>query len=214
MVCVLKEKWFGFWRRMAADRRLRLECSIGLGLVLALMLTAQGGSFARAARAVRADTLRLHVQAASDSPADQLAKLRVRDAVLSEAGQLFAACPDKATAKQAAQAGLGRLQLAAQSVQRKPCPVRVYLTRMDFATTHYRDFTLPAGPYDALRVELGGAKGHNWFCVLYPGLCIPAAQEQAPAAYPAQAEQRLVTEGYKVQFAALELWQRLIHPKK
>ena len=217
MLCVLKKQWFCFWRCLAADRRLRLELSLGLGLVLALVLTARCSSFARTASAVRADTLRLHVQAAGNSPADQLTKLRVRDAVLAQAARMFAPCPDQQAAVKTAQAGLAPLELAARRAlgqAGQSCPVRVFLTRMDFATTHYREFTLPAGPYDAMRVELGPARGRNWFCVLYPGLCIPAAQRRAPAAYPARGEQRLVTEGYRLQFALLEAWQRLMPPKE
>lgn len=77
--------WQGIWTRLAADRRLRWEVSLLLGLVLTTVLTAQCSSFAQAAAQVRQDTLRLHVQAASDCPGDQLLKLRVRDAILQEA---------------------------------------------------------------------------------------------------------------------------------
>ena len=88
-------------------------------------------------------------------------------------------------------------------------PVRVYVTNMYFDTTGYADFTLPAGRYDAVRVELGAHAGKNWFCVLYPGLCLPAAGGEA--AYPTAAEQQLIQEGspYEIRFAALEWWERV-----
>ena len=85
---------------------------------------------------------------------------------------------------------------------------RVYLTEMYFDTTYYEDFTLPAGVYDALRVELGAHAGRNWFCVLYPGLCLPAAGEAA--VYPTEAQQDLVeAPRVEVRFAALEWLEHL-----
>lgn len=197
---------------LAAAPRLRWEVSFLLGLVVTIVLTTNCSSFAAAAAQVRADTLRLHVQAASDSPADQLLKLKVRDAVLQQAQQLFQDCPNQAAAKKAALAGLPKMQLAAEQVvaqQGAACSVRVKITRMSFPTTHYKTFSLPAGPYDALRVELGAAKGHNWFCVLYPALCLPAAQSNSPAAWPTAQEQQLVSGGYTIRFALLELLQKL-----
>lgn len=72
----------------------------------------------------------------------------------------------------------------------------------------YEDFTLPAGVYDALRVELGAHAGRNWFCVLYPGLCLPAAGEAA--VYPTEAQQDLVeAPRVEVRFAALEWLEHL-----
>ena len=69
-------------------------------------------------------------------------------------------------------------------------------------------FTLPAGRYDALRVELGAHAGRNWFCVLYPALCLSAAQ---PAEYPQAAQQEILenSQGYEVRFAALEAVERV-----
>ncbi len=204
------------WAALASSRRMRWEISVLLGTILAVVLTAQCSSFASTAARVRQDTLRLHVQAASDSPADQLLKLRVRDAVLQQAARIFMDCPDQAAAKKAAAAALPQIQLAVERAvaqQGASCPVRVYITRMSFPTTHYQHFSLPAGPYDALRVELGKARGHNWFCVLYPALCLPAAGLDSPTAWPTQQEQQLVSSGCTVRFAVLEWWQHLVGTK-
>ena len=83
--------WIRSLRLSPARRRAVLECSAGLGLVLAVVLTCWMSSFCALADEVRQNTLRLHVQANSDSEADQALKLIVRDAVLAEAGGLFAA---------------------------------------------------------------------------------------------------------------------------
>lgn len=201
---MLKKFWAGHARTLA-------ECSVGLGFVLAVLLTCHMASFSALAASVRADTLRLHVQANSDSAADQQLKLIVRDAVLAEAARLFGGESSQAAALAKAGAALPALQRCAEravAAAGSSQSVRVYLTNMYFDTTYYDDFTLPAGRYDALRVELGRHAGKNWFCVLYPALCLPAAD--CPAAYPAAAQQRLVHEpGYEVRFAALEVWQHL-----
>lgn len=185
--------------------------SLILGFCIAVLLTGRFSSFARIADSVRADTLRLHVQANSDSAPDQQLKLKVRDAVLQQAAALFTQQSSKQDAIEKAQQSLAAFEAAAKQVvaaEGSDQAVKVYLTNMYFNTTYYENFTLPAGRYDALRIELGEHAGKNWFCVLYPGLCLPAAG--APAAYPALAEQQLVqAEGYEIRFAALELWGKL-----
>lgn len=77
---------------------------------------------------------------------------------------------------------------------------------MYFSTREYDGFTLPAGRYDAVRVEIGAHAGKNWFCVLFPPMCVPAATSdggQDMSAYSG-AEQQAVCSSYKVGFAAVE----------
>ena len=193
------------------SRRSVLEVSAGLGLLLAVVLTCWMSSFCALADEVRANTLRLHVQANSNSEADQALKLLVRDAVLETAQTLFAGLPDQQAALETARTHLEDFQRAAERVVREEGSdqaVRVYVTNMYFPTTAYEAFTLPAGRYDALRVELGDHAGRNWFCVLYPALCLSAAQ---PAEYPEAAQQEILENrrGYEVRFAALEAVERL-----
>ena len=85
-------------------------------------------------------------------------------------------------------------------------PVAVRLENMYFSTREYDGFTLPAGRYDAVRVEIGAHAGKNWFCVLFPPMCVPAATSdggQDMSAYSG-AEQQAVCSSYKVGFAAVE----------
>ena len=56
-------------------------------------------------------------------------------------------------------------------------PVKAEIVNMHFDTRHYESYTLPAGMYDALRITIGNAKGHNWWCVMYPSICISTADE-------------------------------------
>lgn len=100
-------------------------------------------------------------------------------------------------------AGAAVLHQAAQQALYKahsPQTARLKLERLDFAPRDYGSFALPGGRYTALRVELGEGKGHNWFCVLYPALCVSGAQ----AKYPSQAENALVFGRYEVRFAVVD----------
>lgn len=187
------------------------HAALAAGLVLAIAVSGWLGPFSATCASLRKDTLRLHVQANSNSEADQALKLLVRDAVLETAQTLFADLPDQQAALETARAHLEDFQRAAERVVRREGSdqaVRVYVTNMYFPTTAYEDFTLPAGRYDALRVELGDHAGRNWFCVLYPALCLSAAQ---PAEYPEAAQQQILenSRGYEVRFAALEVVERL-----
>ena len=188
-------------------RRLRLAVEIGcaLGFALTVVLSVAAQQYRELCREVCRDTLRLHVLANSDTIEDQLLKLEVRDAILDA---LPAAVTSAATPQQAAQAlrtALPQLQRAADlalhqahSAQR----AAVRLETADFAARAYGSFALPGGAYTALRVELGDAQGHNWFCVLYPALCVAGAT----AEYPTPQENALVFGRYEVRFA---LWDAL-----
>ncbi len=144
-----------------------------LWLTLALML---GGAVAFAADAQmgQADILRLHVIANSDSVEDQAAKLRVRDAILA----YEAVRPDALSAQAARQAiladGPGLLAVVEQSLRESGMSygARLALGRYDFPERDYGGALYPAGEYTALRVVLGEGAGQNWWCVLFPPLCI------------------------------------------
>lgn len=184
----------------------RLCAALALGLLLCAALS-WGGAQLEAGRAVSGDTLRLHVRASSDTVRDQTLKLIVRDTVLAAADE---SCPsaNKTEALRWAAANLPRLQLAAQSALAQygaECPVRVRIVNMYFDTAHYSGGALPAGRYDAVRVDLGGGQryGKNWWCVLYPGLCRAAC-----GAYAAQEENDLVCGQYLVRFRLVEWVQQ------
>ena len=199
------------WGGVHPSRRVGAELCLLAGLMLAVAYAGWLAPFARTAAAVRAGTLRLHVQANSDSAADQALKLQVRDAVLEAAGELFGAAGSREEAERMAAAALPELRRAAEeavAAAGETCPVTVRLTEQYFPTTRYEGFTLPAGAYRAVRVELGAHAGRNWWCVLYPGLCLPAGT--APAEYGDEAEQALVFGQYEVRFALVELWERAI----
>lgn len=194
--------------KMLSRRQMQHLCiCLALGLLLCSLwqAAAWGRTQLHTGDAVCADTLRLHIRAASDSVADQSAKLRVRDAVLAVMQQ----CPAQSAPEARAWAA-GRLlqfQLAAQralTAQGIRTPVRVYLVNMYFPARRYPTGQLPAGRYDAVRIDIGSGGGRNWWCVLYPGLC-----SFAQGGYALPAENDLVCGQYILRFRLVDWAHRL-----
>ena len=158
------------------------------------------------------DTLRLHILANSDTVEDQLLKLQVRDAAFGTGDSRNAVCRNQAAGgadpahSHAGPAAHSPTDAApAGSSQQVQCR----LEEIPFAARRYSGFWLPAGTYTALRIELGSAQGHNWFCVLYPALCVGSSE----ARYADTEENALVFGGYQVRFALLDtarsVWQKI-----
>ena len=142
-----------------------LLLSLGAGWAQSQLITADQ---------LAADTLRLHIRADTDSVRDQSAKLAVRDAVLALTDE---ACPadSRADARAWAAENLVRFELTARQTLASlgiRAPVKACLVKMYFPTRRYDGGALPAGRYDAVRLDIGTRRaGRNWWCVLYPGLC-------------------------------------------
>lgn len=119
--------------------------------------------------------LRLHVIAHSNTPRDQDLKLVVRDAILAEAKGLFADVQDKAEAQNLVEKSKRKIQEIAQDTIYAAgfsYPVQVQVGYYPFPERTYGAISLPEGYYDAVRVEIGEARGENWWCVLFPPLCL------------------------------------------
>ena len=124
--------------------------------------------------------IRLHVVANSDSNVDQAVKLCVRDAVLREAQRALSSAAD---AKQAILTDLPALEAAANAeLQRQGSgdTARVSFHRELFPTRDYDTFSLPSGVYQSLRVTIGKGEGHNWWCVVFPSICLTASMDEPP----------------------------------
>lgn len=191
---------------MNRRRRMVLEWGVGLGFLLAVVLTLGMAQRQKVAARVRKDTIRLHVLANSDTVEDQLLKLSVRDAVLAALPNTVTAAETPQQATEALRNAIPALRFAAnQALLRAHSgqQANVRLEQIAFDARDYGSFALPAGRYTALRVELGEARGHNWFCVLYPALCVSGAT----AEYPTAAENALVFGRYEVRFALLDALQ-------
>lgn len=117
---------------------------------------------------------RLHVIANSDSPEDQELKLKVRDSLLEYMNNICANCTSKSEAIEIASLHQNNFQEIAENTINENgynYSVKVNISNCYFPTKNYGDISLPAGMYDALRVEIGEAKGQNWWCVMFPSLC-------------------------------------------
>ena len=164
---------------------------------------------------VRGAVLRLHVIANSDSAADQALKLQVRDAILKQSGALFAASQTKAQAEQTVRDALPALTKTAQQVVAAkgfPYAVHAELTQSAFPTRTYGNVTLPAGTYDAVKVTLGSGNGHNWWCVMFPPLCLPAASETAALEDVLSGDALALVEEnpkFELRFWLVEQWEAL-----
>ena len=137
----------------------------------------------------------------------------MRDRLLEESASLMDGASTREEALAAVETILPALREAAQDEVYRAgysYPVTAELTEMYFPTREYEDVTLPAGRYEALRVTIGEGEGHNWWCVLFPALCLPAAQDSAALGDVLSAEQLGVVEGgYEVRFKAVELYEQL-----
>ena len=156
--------------------------------------------------ALCADTLRLHIKADSDSLQDQTAKLAVRDALLAYTDAQCRASTQPEALHWAAQ-NLPALELTARQTLARlglAPAARVELVNMYFAATRYQNAALPAGRYDAVRIDIGSGGGRNWWCVLYPGLC-----SFAQGGYALPAENDLVCGQYILRFRLVDWAHRL-----
>lgn len=117
---------------------------------------------------------RLHVIANSDSQEDQNLKYKVRDALLEYMNTLCSSEFSKEEAMNIAENHIDDFSNIAQDIATQngyDYPINVSIGKYNFPTKEYGDVSLPAGNYDALRVEIGSASGHNWWCVMFPPLC-------------------------------------------
>ena len=145
-------------------------------LLLAFLLTMASGRRNEEAMAARIapEILRFHVLANSDSDEDQQLKLRVRTLLLDSIYEGLGENASLNDTKEYVLSNKNSLEQQAEDymkAQGYDYPAHMDVTRCYFPTKTYGDMVFPCGTYDAVRVEIGSGKGHNWWCVLYPPLC-------------------------------------------
>lgn len=190
----------------------RLEISVLLALVFcaAVSFLTVNGEYDE----VRDNVLRLHILANSDSPQDQELKLRVRDALQSETDGIFGDCDGIGQALESAECNKEKLKdIAEQTLRRNGCgyPVSVRVEKCYFPTRTYDGVTMPAGMYNALRVEIGKAQGQNWWCVMFPAMCVTGknSREELESVLTEEQLGLLDAEGCEVRFRCVEWYERL-----
>lgn len=130
--------------------------------------------FEKTETALADGVIRFHVLANSDSKADQELKLKVRDRVICELEPLFDKNGDIPAAREVIINNIEKIKNVATDEIKKQgfdYSVNVSLGNSKFPTKEYGDIVLPAGNYEALKIEIGRAEGKNWWCVLFPPLC-------------------------------------------
>ena len=201
--------------RMMHRREMAAWCFSLLGSLMLCILLSAGLGWGRAqldtGKVLASDTLLLHIRADTNSVLDQSVKLAVRDAVLT---LLDDACPsgNKPEIRAWAAESLPRLELTARQTLTRfgiHTPVKARLVNMYFSTRHYAGTSLPAGRYDALRIDIGTKRaGRNWWCVLYPGLC-----RSACGGYALPEENDLICGDYILRFRLVEWWNEHTAPR-
>ncbi len=189
------------------------EKSLCLALILTVLFSFTG--FAAGCEDIPKHVLRLHILANSDSPEDQALKLKVRDRILSESAGLLDNIKNKTDAQNAIKFAIPQLKVAAADEIKKQgyaYPVNVEMAHMYFTTRQYQTVTLPAGDYDSLRVTIGNAAGHNWWCVIFPPMCLPAAEEPKELSDVLNSKQLSIVEGkgeFEIKFKTLEWYEQI-----
>ena len=185
--------------------------SLSIAVVFLLVLSIAG--FGASYDNIRENVLRLHILANSDSVEDQALKLKVRDKVLDLSEKIFKACETEQQASAAARDNLKAIEeTALETVIENgySYPVTAYVCNMWFEDRVYDDFTLPAGMYETVRVEIGDAKGQNWWCVMFPSVCIPSACDKGLDSTLNKKETDMCEspDRYVVKFKVVELFHR------
>ncbi len=189
---------------------------IGAAIVFLLgMWAVRVADTAQALHSLEEGVLRLHILAASDAAEDQYNKLLVRDALLAQSEMWAGASASVGEMASALEEKLPQIEALAEETLRTAGStedVTAMLCEMEFPSREYGDITLPAGRYRALRLVIGEGEGQNWWCVMYPSLCVSAATEDA--APSAVLEEHLGedacalaedTEAYEVRLKCVEL---------
>lgn len=184
-----------------------------IGICLLIVCLVFAGTLLADRQRLRKELVRLHVVANSDSAEDQTLKLQVRDAVVERLQQGLADVTNMEEAKAYLQENLPKIEsLANQVLRAAGCTdtAQVRLMLEEFGTRVYDTFTLPAGVYESLRIIIGEGKGQNWWCVVFPSLCVPATSEDfretaATAGFPDSLTGALEGEdGYELRFFLLD----------
>ncbi len=191
-------------------RKITTYLMLAVAFVLLLTLT----KLEQARQELQENVIRLHVIASSDSDSDQKLKLKVKDRIVAFLTPKMEHCASRQEAQNILQALLPEIEQTANAVLQKEnstSTAQVMLTQEPYDTRHYDTFSLPAGVYQSLQIRIGAAEGKNWWCVVFPTLCMPSdsstVEDRAVMAGIGQDTTKALTgnEDYEVRFFLLDL---------
>jgi stage II sporulation protein R len=194
------------------DKSLAVRC-LACGLVVSMACSLC--TFNSHYNNIKENVLRLHVLANSDSQKDQDLKLKVRDALLLASNEVFSDCKTSYEAMSVAKQNIKTFTDIAQKTVLEngyDYSVRVEIADTFFENRQYDDFTLPAGNYEALRVLIGSGEGKNWWCVMFPAVCLPAASERDSISCvldDTETDMVKAPSRYVARFKVVEIYEKL-----
>lgn len=189
------------------------EKALLVGLVFTILFSMFG--FYSNCNNISNSVLRIHIIANSDSQEDQNLKLKVRDAIVDYTSPLFDNIKELDDAEKIATDNLGQIQSIAQTVvydNGYEYPVNAELVNMYFDTRVYNTVTLPAGYYDAIRITIGDAAGKNWWCVMFPPMCVSSACEKEELSDVLNDDEMDIVsnpDDYTVKFKSVEIIENI-----
>jgi len=195
-------------------RILRIEKAMMIGLAVVILWTAWSG---HVMSNIEENMTRLHVIADSNTQEAQALKLKVRDSVLETAVKLTSGCENSAEANEVLKENLELINNTAQDTVLSngyTWNVSTVLETEHYPIRDYDTFSLPSGDYSSLKVTIGSGQGENWWCVLFPPLCIAAAEGEDLVKYTGLTDRewdvlRSDEDGYEVRFLLLDLFSRV-----
>lgn len=191
----------------------KIKISVTVGIIVAILFSIC--SFAKTSEEIRSDVLRLHVIANSDTSVDQNLKLRLRDYILQEGKDIFNGSVNVENAVKKIEPVLPELEKSAKAFVNQAgfdYDVKISLSNEYFTTRTYETVTLPAGKYLALRVVIGSGEGHNWWCVMFPPMCVPAADKKDEIENVFSEKEIKLVESkpkYEPRFKVVEIYEQL-----
>lgn len=194
----------------------RIEISLLIALIICGVLNIN--AFSQQCESIREKMLRMHVIANSDSEEDQQLKLKVRDAVLLAGEKVFDGSITATEAKEKITPYIDYLEnIALETIKNEGFDYNVKITveKEYFNTRTYENsVTLPAGYYTAVKVIIGEGKGQNWWCVMFPPMCLPTAVAECEISdVLTDDETEIVTETdkYKFRFKIVEILEEIFN---
>jgi len=172
--------------------------------------------FEKSCKNISQDVFRLHIIANSNNTDDQELKLKVRDAILKQTDSLYQNAHSIIEAKKLTSENLSLILNTAKNTITEngySYDVNAEITNMHFDTRHYDNITMPSGQYDALRVTIGKASGKNWWCVMYPALCVGSASNYQELEENLTPEEYAILTGsgtqYELKFKVVEYFEKI-----
>jgi len=170
--------------------------------------------FIQTSENISQQVFRLHILANSDSEEDQSLKLKVRDKILCESEELFKNCSSLDDIISVSRNNLNYFKSIAQKCVNENgynYDVKVYIDKEYFNTRKYNKITLPSGIYNALKIEIGSAEGHNWWCVMFPAICLPAVSDDEINKILDEDEIALINsdDKYEIRFKIVEIYEKI-----